>query len=216
MPDITPLSLGEDLHINGIFTTHVVIPRNTPIPTVKSSFSRTRRDNQNNARIIIRQGESSRPEQNHLLGEFQVSGFPEDRAGSIKFETVFEINADGILSVNCTEKSSGKTKGIVVTKVNGQSRKRNIDEMIQNAKKNRLDEEIRKEAIRARNALEDECYKIGDSLLQGDENISESKRAKLRQKCNATLRWLEDNPNKSPRSYETCYNEITTIFEEID
>ena len=45
------------------------------------------------------QGESERAEENELLGEFILTGLRRAPKGQVEIEVTFEINADGIVSV---------------------------------------------------------------------------------------------------------------------
>lgn len=71
--DVTPLSLGIGL-IGGLFD--IVIPRNTPIPSIKVKKYYTTKDNQTFLHIFVHQGERSKSTDNHLLGGLKISGIP--------------------------------------------------------------------------------------------------------------------------------------------
>ena len=45
------------------------------------------------------QGENERAEENELLGEFILTGLRRAPKGQVEIEVTFEINADGIVSV---------------------------------------------------------------------------------------------------------------------
>lgn len=153
--DLTPLSLGYDVfdsRTNKIYTS-IVIPRNTPIPTSKLSCPVTVMDNQKSCAFTIRQGESQVPEHNFLLGKFEIRDLPEGPAGSVKFNAKFDIDANGILTVTATETSTGKTNSIKIENISDHSRKEQLKKMIENARKDRVEQENRKIAVRAKVAF---------------------------------------------------------------
>nr|GEY63805.1 hypothetical protein [Tanacetum cinerariifolium] len=78
--DVTPLSLGIRL---GYETMSVVIPRNTPIPTMKERVYNTQVDNQVAAEFKVYQGESNIIRENILLGIFALYNIPASLVGSV-------------------------------------------------------------------------------------------------------------------------------------
>ena len=58
---------------------------------------------------------------NNLLGKFELTGIPPAPRGVPQIEVTFDIDANGILNVSATDKSTGKENKITITndKVNG-------------------------------------------------------------------------------------------------
>ncbi len=110
--DVTPLSLGI-MTYGGYFTK--LIPKNTPVPTKKSSIFTTVKDKQRSVRISVYQGESDIAEENELLGEFVLTDIPPAPRGVPEIEVTFSINSDGIVSVAAKDLSTGKEQEIQVT-----------------------------------------------------------------------------------------------------
>ncbi|CAI9298763.1 unnamed protein product [Lactuca saligna] len=81
--DVTPLSLGRE---NDGKIMWVVIPRNTPIPTKKTTDILTVEDNQTYMDVKVFQGERSRSTDNYLLGSFTISGIPPAPKGVSEIE----------------------------------------------------------------------------------------------------------------------------------
>ena len=46
---------------------------------------------------------------NHLLGKFNLEGFPPAPRGVPQIEVTFDIDANGIMNISANEKTSGKT-----------------------------------------------------------------------------------------------------------
>ena len=116
--DVTPMSLGI-MVADGQF--NVLIPKNTTIPTSKSHIFTTVRDNQTSVRILVLQGEHEDATKNDLLGEFTLSAIRSAPRGEIEFEVTFEIDADGVVSVNAKNLETGQEQAIVVTARSGMS-----------------------------------------------------------------------------------------------
>nr|GEY28393.1 heat shock cognate 70 kDa protein-like [Tanacetum cinerariifolium] len=95
--DVTPLSLGIRL---GYETMSVVIPRNTPIPTMKERVYNTQSDNQVAAEFKVYQGESKSIRENILLGKFALYDIPAAPVGKQKLKVCFNIDANGIVNVS--------------------------------------------------------------------------------------------------------------------
>ncbi|MEM2175693.1 MAG: Hsp70 family protein, partial [Candidatus Micrarchaeia archaeon] len=110
--DITPLSLGVEV-MGGM--THVLIPRNTPIPTQKSEIFTTAADFQTNVEVHVVQGERAMAKDNISLGRFILSDIPPAPRGIPQIEVTFEIDANGILNVTAKDKSTGKSQKITIT-----------------------------------------------------------------------------------------------------
>lgn len=130
--DVVPLSLGMELY-GGIV--EKIIMRNTPIPiSVVREFT-TYADNQTGIQFHILQGEREMAADCRSLARFKLKGFPPMKAGSIRAEVTFAIDADGILSVSAYEKISNTSHTIEV-KPNHGIDKTEIDIMLENAYKN--------------------------------------------------------------------------------
>ncbi len=112
--DVTPLSLGIET-LGGVFTR--LIERNTTIPTKKSQVFSTADDNQNAVTIKVYQGEREMAADNKLLGNFDLTGIPPAPRGVPQIEVTFDIDANGIVSVQAHDKATGKEQQIRIQAV---------------------------------------------------------------------------------------------------
>lgn len=116
--DVTPHSLGIMIH-GGLFS--VLIPQNTTVPTAKGHIFTTVKDNQTQVKIIVMQGASEQAAENELLGEFILTGLRPAPRGEVEVEVTFDINADGIVSVQAKNLDNGQQQAITVTATSGLS-----------------------------------------------------------------------------------------------
>ncbi len=109
--DVTSLSLGVET-FGG--TVNKLIPRNTPIPARKTDVFTTAEDNQTSVEIHIVQGERDLAEYNKSLGRFKLSGLSPMPRGMAQVDVVFDLNADGILSVTATDRRTGLERRVTI------------------------------------------------------------------------------------------------------
>ncbi|KVI03282.1 hypothetical protein Ccrd_018421 [Cynara cardunculus var. scolymus] len=165
--DVTPLSLGVEL-FDG--TMSVLIPRNTTIPANKGSTFHTSKDNQRSINFPVYQGERSRAKDNNRLGVFEVSVPPAPK-GESEVKVVFNIDDDGILNCLGEEVSTGLKKSMIVTNDKGRLSKEEIKKMLKDAEEYKLDDQLYKKRVIARNALEKYIYEVSSKITTiGDTN----------------------------------------------
>src|SRR5208283_3856493 len=127
--DVTPLSLGVET-LGGIMT--ALIPRNTTIPTRKAEVFSTAADSQPAVDIHVLQGERKMAPDNRTLGRFQLTGIPTAPRGVPQIEVTFDIDANGILSVNAKDKATGKEQKIEIKASSGLD-KSDVERMVREA-----------------------------------------------------------------------------------
>ncbi|KAJ3705756.1 hypothetical protein LUZ61_009461 [Rhynchospora tenuis] len=185
--DVTPLSLGVGVN-QGYKDMHLVVPRNTPIPTKKHTSMETLYDNQTFVRFPIYEGESAETKYNNLIGEFTINGIDPAPKGSAKINVWFNIDANGILSVTAQVESTCIKNGIVI-KQNGDLTAAEIQTMIEEAGRYKAEDEKYKSRI----SLEDLAEKL--KSLAMDPGRSSSDMKSMKEAAENAIAWLERNPH---------------------
>jgi molecular chaperone DnaK len=116
--DVLPLSLGLETR-GGLFTK--IIERNSTIPLRNSLTFTTVVDNQSSVEIHILQGEREIATGNRSLGKFELVGIPPAPRGIPQVEVSFEVDANGIVSVSATDKTTGREQQMRITPTSGLS-----------------------------------------------------------------------------------------------
>ena len=190
--DVTPLSLG--IEVEGELMS-VIIPRNTPIPIKKTNNYITTIDNQDQADIVIYQGERKlvTDKENEKLGEFTVTNIRQAPAGEVHFDITFEVNVDSILTVNAVEVGTDNQKNLTIKSDKGRLSDEEIERKIDDAKKFKEQDEKRAAAIETKLALQKLCIQARkNGNKKGDE----------------ILKWIKEHPNESKEVYEEKKKEL--------
>ncbi|MBU6146122.1 MAG: molecular chaperone DnaK, partial [Paenibacillaceae bacterium] len=182
--DVTPLSLGIET-AGGVFTK--MIERNTSIPTSKSQVFSTYSDNQPSVEIHVLQGERAMAADNKTLGKFTLSDIPPAPRGVPQIEVTFDIDPNGIVHVNATNKGTGKSQKITITSSGGLSNDE-IERMVNEAQQYASEDERRKQWVELNNEADQEIYRadkaiadFGDKVTQSEKDDIEAHKKALRE-----------------------------------
>jgi molecular chaperone HscA len=169
--DVLPLSLGLET-MGGV--AEKILPRNTTIPAGARQVFTTYADKQTGFDLHIVQGERELAVDCRSLARFTLKGIPPMPAGMARLEVTFRVDADGLLSVEAKELTTGIEQKVEVKPSYGLTDEQ-VEEMLlaaldhgeEDLEKRRL-AEARVEAERVVLATQKALASDAD-LLEGDE-----------------------------------------------
>tara|TARA_A100001011_G_scaffold236294_1_gene244265 strand:- start:2106 stop:4004 length:1899 start_codon:yes stop_codon:yes gene_type:complete len=208
--DVTPLSLG--IETLGRVSTRL-IERNTTIPTKKSQVFSTAADNQTSVEIHVLQGEREMAEDNKTIGRFHLSDIPPSPRGVPQIEVSFDIDANGIINVNAKDKATGKEQSIRIEAASGLSEKE-IDKMVNDAKKHEHDDKEKREMIELNNQAEHLIYETEKGLKENSDKLEDSEKSMIEKKLSELKKAKEtgskDNIKSSMDDLSTSWSTLVS------
>ena len=178
--DVTPLSLGIDVNAGQM---HVLIPRNTTIPTEKTEDRFTTAvDNQPAIDIRVLQGERPLSKDNKELGTFRLDVPPAPR-GVPQFEITFKLDANGILNVKAKDKGTGKEKDITIQS-STHLEQTEIDRLVKEAAENEAKDKAEVEKLKVKNDADTSVFMAEKLIKDEADKISEDDKKAIEEKIN--------------------------------
>lgn len=198
--DVTPLSLGIELEGKVM---SVLIPRNTPIPCVRSREYTTCEDWQTEIDVVVFEGERPQTSANNKLGEFKISGVQRAKRGEPKVEVTFALDANGILSVTAMDKVTGAQAKADIKADRGRLTDSDIERMIADAERYREEDLALARKIHLRNALEEAVYTVKSDLTERNDiaGITE---------LDDVISWIESESDSA--TYEALQRKADQLF----
>lgn len=171
--DVTPLSLGievEGKHMS------VIIPRNTKIPCTKSSKYTTTEDYQESLDVAIYEGERPSTKDNHLLGEFKISGIERAKREEPEIEVTFALDANGIMNVRARDKKTGADAHCTIANACKGLSQAEIERMVEDAERFAKEDAELVKKVQLKNDIQSLAFDVQDR----DKHLAEE-----------TLDWLD-------------------------
>lgn len=202
--DVTPLSLGIET-MGGVSTK--LIERNTTIPTSKSETFSTAADNQPQVEIHVLQGEREMAADNKSLGRFILDGIAPAPRGVPQIEVTFNIDANGILNVTARDKGTGKEQSITIQN-SGNMSKEDIEKAQKDAELHADEDKKKREAIDARNKLEQAIYQNEKMPDEFKDKISDEDKETIKKAIEEAKEVLKDTTADATK-YEEAVKELS-------
>ncbi|KAJ7869538.1 heat shock 70kDa protein 1-like protein [Mycena olivaceomarginata] len=132
--------------------------------------------------------------------EVRAFRYPARARGVPQVEVTFDIDANGILNVSASDKTTGKSNRITITNDKDHLSKEGIDRMVEEAEKYRAEDEVTASRIAAKNA--------GRQVRPPD-------KSKLQTAVDDTIKWLDVSQEGSKEEYEEKQKELEAIANPI-
>jgi len=174
--DVIPLSLGIETQ-GGVMNT--MIRRNTQIPTEYTETFTTAEDNQTSVDVKVFQGERPQTKNNHFLGEFKLDDIPPMRRATPKIDVVFEVDANGIVTVKAIDEASGNQKNMVLS---GSMSQEEMIKMLKDAEENKASDERFRQMSSLKEwlmSLKIQLLELIDTNILNESDIKELQDLKL-------------------------------------
>ena len=168
--DVTPLSLGIET-MGGVMNT--MIRRNTQVPTEFRETFTTAEDNQTAVDVKVFQGERPQTKYNHYLGEFKLDNIPPARRGTPKIEVVFDVDANGIVTVKAIDEASNNEKVMILS---GSLSEEEMTKLLVDAEENKIEDTrfIQLSSLREwLTSLKIQLFELIDTKVLSQEEVKE-------------------------------------------
>jgi molecular chaperone DnaK len=206
--DVTPLSLGIET-MGGVSTK--LIERNSTIPTSKSETFSTAADNQPQVEIHVLQGEREMANDNKSLGRFILDGIAPAPRGVPQIEVTFSLDANGILNVTAKDKGTGKENSVTIQD-SGNMSKDDIEKAQKEAEAHAEEDKKKREAVDARNTLENGIYQAEKMPKEYKDKISEDDVKTIEEAVAEAKKHLEsDDKDELEKAANELLEKIQTI-----
>ena len=197
--DVTPLSLGIET-MGGVSTK--LIERNSTIPTSKSETFSTAADNQPQVEIHVLQGEREMASDNKSLGRFILDGIAPAPRGVPQIEVTFSLDANGILNVTAKDKGTGKENSVTIQD-SGNMSKEDIEKAQKEAEAHADEDKKKREAVDARNQLENAIYQAEKMPDEYKDKISDEDKKTI-ETAAADAKKVKDNADADKDELEAA------------
>jgi molecular chaperone DnaK len=208
--DVTPLTLAIET-AGGVATP--MITRNTTIPTSKSQIFSNYSDNQSAVDVHVVQGERPLATDNKSLGKFTLSGLPPAPRGVPQIEVVFDLDANGILTVTATDKGTSKKANITITGSSTLSDEEK-QQAIEEAEKQKDADLAKKAKIEAKNNAENTLFQAEKLVKDMGDKLDETQKSDI-EKSKKELEEVIKKEDATREEMETKSKELQDVLMKI-
>jgi molecular chaperone DnaK len=133
---------------------------------------------------------------NKLLGQFDLVGIPPAPRGIPQVEVTFDIDANGIVSVQAKDKATGKEQQIRIQASGGLS-EQDIQRMVKEAEANAEADKQRRETVELRNHTEGLSHQVEKNLKEHGDKLAAQDKGEAEAALSAARSALEGTDNEA-------------------
>jgi len=187
--DVTPLNLGIKVQSGEMA---IIVPAQTTVPCRLSHVFTTVQDFQTEIHTEVYQGNRPMADQNRLIGKYTMMGIPAAPAGVPKIEVIFDISANGTITVTSIDQASKSQQSVAISMSGGLS-DAEIERMRKDAELNAAADQAVRDRSKNREQYKREVLGIQRGV-DSYPSLSESTRNELKSEI-ASLQKLLDDPH---------------------
>ncbi len=206
--DVIPLSLG--IETMGELVERIV-PRNSTLPVARAQEFTTFKDGQTAMRFHVVQGERERVGDCRSLAHFELRGIPPMVAGAARIRVMFQVDADGLLSVTAREISTGVEAAVSVKPAFGLA-----DEDISRMLRDSFEHAKEDMHLRALNEARVDAQRLIEavhSALEADHELLESEeRAAIDCRIEELQSAMKSEDHRAVKTATDALNRVTDTF----
>merc|ERR1711959_415393 len=165
--------------------------------------------------INVYQGEREFVRDNKLLGNFRLDGIPPAPRGIPQVEVKFDIDANGILSVEALDKGTNKKSDIKITGASTLSDDE-VNRMVNDAEKFAETDKEKREAVDVRNQADSMVYQTEKQLTEFGDKVPADVKEKVEGKLNDLKTSLQgENIAAIKEAQEALQQEVVSLGQAI-
>ncbi|EUB60701.1 Heat shock cognate protein [Echinococcus granulosus] len=194
-----------------------IVERNTRIPIKQTWPYKTPKDNSAEAVLRVFEGECKKASDIYILGNFSSANFFWYLLGYAMLDLVIEIDESGIFYVSAVQRSLWKKDSITPIKGKVGLSEEEIERMINDAKKMKLEDEKERSRMAAKNVLVGCIYTIKAKMESEEvkQMTSEEHRQELIGKCEEMIRWTEMEKSSTKEDFERNQSMLEEMYKGI-
>ena len=188
-----------------------IIPRNSSIPCSETKEFTTFKDGQSGMMIHVVQGERELVENCRSLAKFELSDIPPMVAGKARVAVSFNLDADGVLSVEAKEMTLGKRQKVSINPSIGLTEK-DVQQIILSSHENAA-EDVKRRVLEESRVELTRCVEAFESALKDDPDILSVEESKAVSRCLENAKIIFTDAGSSRKKIEDSLKELNLISE---
>jgi molecular chaperone HscA len=206
--DVIPLSLGLET-MGGL--AEKIIPRNSTIPVARAQEFTTFKDGQTGMSFHVVQGERELVADCRSLARFELKGIPPMAAGAARIRVIFQVDADGLLSVAAKEAITGVEASVVVKPSYGLA-DADVERMLRDSVEHAKDDMHARALNEARVEAERLVEAVRGALAADGALLSAAERAAIENRVAALEGVAQASDHRAIRQATDALNRATEEF----